>query len=195
MLPFERLILEDKGAEQQPDDNTLIEMIRDPQQRKRAFEWMVRLYKEQVYFHARRMVVDHADADDVTQNAFIKAWKALPNFRGDSKIGTWLYRIATNESLTLIEKRKRIAGIPLDDVAHKMESHLEVDEYYSGDAIQLKLQGALCTLPPKQKAVFLMRYYDEKPYQEISEITGTSVGALKASYHHAVQKIEAYLTR
>ncbi len=170
-------------------------MIRDPQQRTRAFEWMVRLYKEQVYFHARRMVVDHADADDVAQNTFIKAWKALADFRGESKISTWLYRITTNESLTLIEKRKRVAGIPMDEVVHRLESHLEADEYFSGDAIQRKLQSALCTLPPKQKAVFLMRYYDEKPYQEISEITGTSVGALKASYHHAVQKIEAFLTR
>lgn len=170
-------------------------MLLDETQRTRGFEWMVKLYKEQVYYHARRMVVDHADADDVTQNVFIKAWKALPKFRGDSKVSTWLYRITMNESITLIEKRKRIAGISLQDVPHLLESHLEADVHFDGDAIERKLQAALAALPPKQKAVFILRYYDEKPYQEISDITGTSVGALKASYHHAVQKIETHLTQ
>ncbi len=179
----------------QPNDTDLVQMLQHESQRKKAFEWIVRLNKEQIYFHIRRMVLDHDDANDVTQNTFIKAWKGLSNFRAESKISTWLYRIATNESITFLEKRKRISGVAFDEVEHKLASTLESDHYFDGDHIERTLQTAIATLPEKQKAVFLLRYYDEMPYQEISEITGTSVGGLKASYHHAVQKIEQFISK
>ncbi|WP_306644093.1 RNA polymerase sigma factor [Sanyastnella coralliicola] len=169
-------------------------LLKAPDQQKKAFEMMVRVYKEMVYFHVRRMVLDHDDADDVTQNVFIKAWKGLKNFRGDSKVSTWLYRIATNESITFLQKAKKLAGVPFDELEYKLSDSLQADVYYDGDEIQRKLEVALAQLPEKQKAVFIMRYYDEMPYKEISEVTGTSVGALKASYHHAVTKLEKILT-
>lgn len=139
------------------------------------------------------MVISHDDADDVTQNVFIKAWKSLDRFRGDSKLSTWLFRIATNESITHINKAKRIAGVPFDDLSSQLAHHLQDDIYFEGDEIERKLQAAIASLPQKQKKVFLLRYYEEMPYEEIHEITGTSVGALKASYHHAVKKIESFL--
>lgn len=174
-------------------DEQIRTMLIDPSERKKGFELMVHLYKELVYFHARRMVVSHDDADDITQNVFIKAWKALEGYRGDSKVSTWLYRITTNESITFIQRSRKIAGIPLEDVAYKLSDRLCEDPYFSGDEIERKLQIAIALLPDKQRAVFLMRYYNEMAYQEMSEITGTSVGALKASYHHAVKKIELFL--
>ena len=140
------------------------------------------------------MVLDHDDANDIAQNTFIKAWKGLDNFRSESKFSTWLYRIATNESITFLHKQKKIKGIPFEDVEHALSSSLEADVHYNGDEIQRKLQTAIANLPNKQKAVFIMKYYEEKKYKEISDITGTSVGALKASYHHAVKKIEDFLT-
>jgi RNA polymerase sigma-70 factor (ECF subfamily) len=139
------------------------------------------------------MVLVHEDAHDICQEVFIKVWKALPNFRGESKLSTWLFRIAHNESITFINKRNRLAGVPLDELEYQLGSVLQSDALFSGDEIQQKLQVAIATLPAKQKAVFLMRYYDETPYEEMSQITGTSVGALKASYHHAVKKIEQIL--
>jgi RNA polymerase sigma-70 factor (ECF subfamily) len=170
-------------------------MLKQEAEMKKAFEWIVRLNKELVYFHVRRMVVCHDDANDVTQNTLIKAWKGLVNFRAESKISTWLYRIATNEAITFLENRKRLHGVSFDEVEHKLASALQSDPYFDGDYIQQALQTAIATLPEKQKAVFLLRYYDELPYQEISEITGTSVGGLKASYHHAVKKIEAFISK
>jgi RNA polymerase sigma-70 factor (ECF subfamily) len=139
------------------------------------------------------MVLNHDDADDVTQETFLKAWKGLEKFRGESKLSTWLIRIAHNESITFINNRKKLAGVSFDDIAESLDRTLEADALYNGDEIQRKLQVAIAQLPDKQKAVFIMRYYDEMPYAEMSEITGTSVGALKASYHHAVQKIEGHL--
>ncbi len=161
--------------------------------REEAFSILLKQHQKEVYFHIRRMVLSHDDADDLTQNTFIKAWKNLESFRGDSKIGTWLFRIAYNESVTFLEKKKRVMNIPVEEIEHKLSSVLQEDELYTGDMMQLQLQTALATLPEKQKAVFVMKYYEEKKYEEIAEITGTSIGALKASFHHAIKKIESYL--
>lgn len=178
---------------QEITEQDLVTLIQDESQRKKAFEWIVRANKEQIYFHVRRMVLSHEDADDITQNTFIKAWKALSKFRGESKMSTWLFRIATNESITFLNKKKRLYGVALDDVENQLPTALMEDVLFDGNEIETHLQLAIATLPEKQKAVFLLRYYDEMPYQEISEITGTSVGGLKASYHHAVAKIEQYI--
>jgi RNA polymerase sigma factor (sigma-70 family) len=174
-------------------DKELINEFRDPKSRNFAFNKLVNTYQERLYWHIRRIVIDHDDADDVLQNTFIKAFKNLDKFREDSQLFTWLYRIATNESLTFLKKKKRNIFVPLDDVSHTLSSNLEADPEMSGDAIQLKLQQAILTLPTKQRLVFNMKYFDEMKYHEIAEVTDTSVGALKASYHHAVKKIEAYV--
>lgn len=137
--------------------------------------------------------MSHDDADDLTQITFIKAWKALGEFRGDSKISTWLHRIAYNESINFINSKKRVLNVPLENVEYNLGKALQDDVLYNGDEIQIRLQTAVALLPEKQKAVFIMKYYEEKKYDEISEITGTSVGALKASFHHAVSKIEAFV--
>ncbi len=141
----------------------------------------------------RKIVIDHDDTNDVVQNTFIKIWKALPNFRGDSKIYTWLYRIATNESITFLKKKRKHLFQSIDEVSHGLSSQID-GPYFDGDEIERKLQKAILTLPTKQRLVFNMKYFDELKYDEISEILGTSVGALKASYHHAKNKIEDYLT-
>lgn len=174
-------------------EGQVVALIQSDKGRRTVFEWLVKQHKEQVYYFIRRMVLNHDDADDVTQQTFLKAWKGLENFRGESKLSTWLIRIAHNESVTFINKRKRLSGVSFDDVAEQLDRTLEADPLYDGDEIQRKLQVAIALLPEKQKAVFIMRYYDEMSYGEMSEITGTSVGALKASYHHAVQKIESHL--
>lgn len=174
-------------------DKKLLDQFRDPTSRNLAFSQLVNKYQERLYWHIRRIVIDHDDADDVLQNTFIKAFKNLDTFREDSQLYTWLYRIGTNESLTFLKKKKRNIFVPFDDVSHGLSSKLEADPELSGDAIQLKLQQALLTLPTKQRLVFNMKYFEEMKYEEISEVTGTSVGALKASYHHAVKKIEAHL--
>lgn len=174
-------------------DKELIKEFKDPASRNFAFSKLVNTYQERLYWHIRRIVIDHDDADDVLQNTFIKAFKNLDRFREDSQLYTWLYRIATNESLTLLKKKKKNLFVSMDDVAHQLSGSLEADPEMSGDAIQLKLQQAILTLPTKQRAVFNMKYFDEMKYDEIAEVTGTSIGALKASYHHAVKKIEAFI--
>jgi RNA polymerase sigma factor (sigma-70 family) len=176
-------------------DKELINEFRDPKSRNYAFSKLVNTYQERLYWHIRRIVIDHDDADDVLQNTFIKAFRNLDKFREDSQLYTWLYRIATNESLTFLKKKKKNVFVSMDDVSHQLSSTLESDPELSGDAIQLKLQQAILTLPSKQRLVFNMKYFDEMKYDEIAEVTGTSVGALKASYHHAVKKIEAFIKR
>lgn len=158
------------------------------------FEDLVSQYKERLYWHIRRMVISHDDADDVLQNTFIKIYKNLHNFNGESQIYTWLYRIATNESLTFIKKRKRTTQIGSEELQESLVANLTSDPYFNGDEAQLTLQKAIDTLPAKQKQVFVMKYFDELQYNEISEILDTSEGALKASYHHAVKKITEYVT-
>ncbi len=174
-------------------DKELIREFKDPASRNFAFSKLVNTYQERLYWHIRRMVIDHDDADDVLQNTFIKAFKNLDRFREDSQLYTWLYRIATNESITFLKKQRKNMFVSMDEVAHSLSSKLESDPEMSGDAIQLKLQQAILTLPNKQRAVFNMKYFEEMKYEDISEVTGTSVGALKASYHHAVKKIEAFI--
>jgi len=174
-------------------DKELVGLFREGGNANYAFNLIVRKYQERVYWHIRKMVLNHEDADDLVQEVFVKAWKGLANFREDSQLFTWLYRIATNETITFLKKKQKKLMQPLGDAEHQLGSMLESDEYFSGDEIQLKLQKALLTLPEKQRLVFNMRYFDELKYEEISKIVGTSVGALKASFHYAVQKIEKYL--
>lgn len=175
-------------------DEKLLDLFRDEKSRNYAYNLIVRKYQERLYWHIRRMVISHEDADDVLQNTLIKAWKGLDKFKAESKLYTWMYRIASNESITFLNKKKKRFFIPINNIEHELSEHLEGDASYSGDEIQLKLQKAILTLPEKQRLVFNMKYYDEMKYAEMAEILETSVGALKASYHHAVKKIEKHLT-
>lgn len=155
---------------------------------------LVRTYQQRVYWHVRKMVIDHDDADDLTQEVFIKIHKAIDNFREDSQLFTWIYRIATNECLNFLNKKRKRFFLPIEDVSSQLSASIDASTHISGDEIQKKLQKALLQLPDKQRLVFNMKYFDNLPYETISEITDTSVGALKASYHHAVKKIEDFLT-
>ena len=175
------------------EDQQLLEKFRCPESKHFAFNLLVRRYQQKIYWHIRKMVIDHDDSNDLTQEVFIKVWNGLDNFRGDSQLYTWFYRIATNECLNFLNKKKRFF-LPIGDVEAELVGKLE-DPLISGDEIQLKLQKALLKLPAKQRLVFNMKYYDGLKYEEISKILGTSVGALKASYHLAVKKIEAYVSK
>jgi RNA polymerase sigma-70 factor (ECF subfamily) len=178
------------------EDETLKQLrSADPNLQRKAFETIVSYYSEKLYRQIRKMVMSHDDANDLLQNTFLKAWTSIDLFRGDAKLSTWLYRIAFNESITFLNKQHAQPSISLDDQEAFLADKLESDEYFDGDAIQLKLQKAILSLPDKQRVVFNLRYYDEMPYDEMSEILGTSVGALKASYHHATKKIEEFLNR
>lgn len=170
----------------------LVIRLRDPQTARQAFGDVIRLYAEPLYWQIRRMVQDHDDANDTLQNVFIKAWTGLENFRGDAKLTTWLYKIAVNESLTFLEKERKRRGISIDDEEAMLVNMIEADEWIDGDELKLNLRKAIATLPEKQRIVFNMKYFDEMKYEEMSEILGTSTGALKASYHHAVAKITKY---
>lgn len=174
-------------------EKLIIEKIKANETKNYGFNLLVREYQERIYWHVRKMVVDHDDADDLVQEIFVKIWKNLDSFREDSKLFTWIYRIATNECLTFLKKKKRKYMLSLNSMEEELGDRLEADDQLSGDEIQLKLQKALLKLPEKQRMVFNMRYYDEMKFSDISEITGTSEGALKANYHHAVKKIEASL--
>lgn len=177
------------------DDKELLQKIRNPETQHYGFNLLVRAYQQRIYWHVRKMVIDHDDADDLTQEVFIKIHKAIGNFREDSQLFTWIYRIATNECLTFLNRKRRRFFLPLEDVGKELSSKIDSSSGMGEDEIQKKLQKALLTLPDKQRLVFNMKYFDDLPYEAISEITKTSVGALKASYHHAVKKIEDYLTR
>jgi RNA polymerase sigma-70 factor (ECF subfamily) len=174
-------------------DKELLTMFRDPETRNHAFNLIVLKYQERLYWHVRKIVILHDDSDDVIQNTFLKVWSGLDGFREDSQLFTWLYRIATNEALTFLKKKKNRLFLPLVDVEQQLMSSLESGPYIDGTEIQIKLQKAILTLPDKQRLVFNMKYFDELKYEEISEILGTSVGALKASFHHAVKKIEKFI--
>jgi RNA polymerase sigma-70 factor (ECF subfamily) len=176
------------------EDKELLEKIRNPETRNYGFNLLVRAYQQRVYWHVRKMVIDHDDADDLTQEVFIKIHKHIDNFREDSQLYTWIYRISTNECLSFLQRKKRRFFLPIGDVAKELISKLDNSSTLSADEIQLKLQKALLTLPDKQRVVFNMKYFDNMSYEDISEITNTSVGALKASYHHAVKKIEVFLS-
>lgn len=159
----------------------------------RGFRLLVETYSKRLYWHIRRLVILHEDADDALQNTFINAWKNIGNFRNESALYTWLYTIATNEALTLINKRKRNSALSLDDIGSYLATSAEGSTWFDGDEAQVKLQNAILQLPEKQRIVFNLRYFDEMPYEEMSKVLGTSEGALKASYHHAVKKIEEML--
>lgn len=176
------------------EDKELLEKIRNPQTLNYGFNLLVRAYQQRVYGHVRKMVIDHDDADDITQEVFIKIHKHITGFREDSQLYTWIYRIATNECLSFLQRKKRRFFLPIGDVAHELAAKLDSSPHISGDEIQRKLQKALLKLPDKQRLVFNMKYFDDMSYEQISEITNTTVGALKASYHHAVKKIEDYLS-
>lgn len=177
---------------QQYTDQEIIEMFQNEQSRNMSIHFLIKQYQERLYWHIRKIVIDHDDADDVLQNTFIKAWKGLENFKGDSKIYTWLFRIGTNESISFL-RQKRTNVTSINPIEYQLSNSLSSDAYFEGDEIQLKLQKAILTLPEKQRIVFNMRYYDETPYEEMSEILETSVGALKSSYHIAAKKIEEEL--
>ena len=177
------------------EDKELLSKIRNPETQHYGFNLLVRAYQQRIYWHVRKMVIDHDDADDLTQEIFIKIHKAIGNFREDSQLFTWIYRIATNECLTFLNKKRKRFFLPLEDVGKELSLKIDSSSGMSGDEIQKKLQKALLTLPDKQRLVFNMKYFDDLPYETIAEITKTSVGALKASYHHAVKKIEVYLTQ
>lgn len=174
-------------------DETILQKIRIPKDRNEGFKLLVAKYQEKLYWHIRRMVEFHEDAHDVIQNTFIKIHKSIDRFEGKSLLYTWMYRIATNESLTHLKKRKRNKSSSIDDELNGLENNLKADSYFDGNEAQLTLTKAIYTLPEKQKAVFNLRYFDNMSYREMSEVFGTSEGALKASYHHAVKKIEAYI--
>ena len=174
-------------------EETLIENLKQKDTRARAFEVLINTYKERLYWHIRRIVLNHDDTDDVLQNTFIKIFRNIDKFKGDSKLYSWMYRIATNEALTFLKAKSKKLGVSNDELQERMVDNLQADVYFEGDEIQLKLQKAIALLPEKQKLVFNMKYFEELKYDEISEILETSVGGLKASYHLAVKKIEASL--
>lgn len=177
------------------EENAFIEELKNPKTQEKAYRELMSLYKERLYWHIRKIVLIHDDADDVLQNTFLKIFKNISKFKGESKLYSWMYRIATNESLTHLKKKASLHKIDSETLQNQLVEKLEADVYFDGDEIQLKLQKALATLPKKQQLVFNMKYFDDLKYDDISEILETSVGALKASYHHARKKIEAYLTK
>tara|TARA_R110000744_G_scaffold327963_1_gene433661 strand:+ start:2357 stop:2899 length:543 start_codon:yes stop_codon:yes gene_type:complete len=174
-------------------EETLVQDLKTKNTQAQAFNVLVSMYKERLYWQIRGIVLNHDDADDVLQNTFIKVYKNIDGFKGDSQLFSWMYRIATNEALSFIKHRAKMQGITDEDYQEKLVSNLQADVYFEGDEIQLKLQQAITTLPERQKLVFNMKYFQELKYEEISEILDTSVGSLKASYHLAVKKVEQYL--
>lgn len=170
-----------------PDDN-ISELLKTDL--NKGFRLLVETYSQKLYWHIRRLVILHEDADDALQNTFINAWKSIGNFRSESSVYTWLYTIATNEALALIKKRKRNATVSIDDLSSYFASSREGSTWFDGDEAQMKLQNAILKLPEKQRIVFNLKYFDEMTYEDMSKVLKTSEGALKASYHHAVKKIE-----
>ena len=174
-------------------DAELLVEFRNPVTKEKAFTTIVKKYQEKLYWHVRRMVVEHEDANDVLQNVFIRVWNGLENFREDSQLYTWLYRIATNECLTYLEQQKKRSSVSFSDVETGLSNKIKADKYFDPNKLEWKLQLAIQQLPEKQRVVFGLRYYDEMPYEEMSRVLETSEGALKASYHHAVKKVEDYI--
>ena len=174
-------------------DNEILQLFRQPGAKEQAFEILLKKYQEKLYWHVRRMVVSHEDTHDLLQNIFIKVWNALDKFREDSQLYTWLYRIATNECLSFIEQKKKKSTLSLSDDEAGYSERVRAEEHFDSSKLEWKLQLAIQQLPEKQRVVFMLRYYEEMPYQQMSEILGTSEGALKASYHHAAKKIEDFL--
>lgn len=177
----------------QTEDAEILSKFGVEKTRNEAFSLLLNKYQQKIYWHIRRLVIDHDDTDDLVQDTFVKIWKNLANFRSDSQLYTWIYRIATNESITFLNKKKLKNNISLDDVSSELAETLASSSYFDGDKVQRKLQEAILTLPEKQRIVFNMKYFDDMKYDQISEVLGTSVGALKASFHIAAKKIESFL--
>lgn len=176
------------------DEQEFIQELLNPKTQNIAFQKLLKSYQKPLYNHIRNIVLNHDDTDDVLQNTFVKVFQNLSKFKGESKLFSWMYRIATNEALTFLNQKAKKSGISSEALQSKAIDNLKADVYFDGNEIQIKLQKALLQLPEKQQLVFKMKYFEELKYEEISEIVGTSVGALKASYHHAVKKIEAFVT-
>lgn len=177
------------------EEKDFIRQLLDPKTQNDAFQKLLSDYQRPLYNHIRNIVLNHDDADDVLQNTFIKVFRHLKTFKGESKLFSWMYRIATNEAITFINLKAKRNGTTSEAMQTKIVDNLKADDHFDGNEIQLKLQKAISLLPEKQQLVFKMRYFEEIKYEDMSEILGTSVGALKASYHHAVKKIENYMTR
>jgi RNA polymerase sigma-70 factor (ECF subfamily) len=180
-------------SESSYSDKELLQIFNTGENPDYTFGLIVKRYQEKLYWHIRKIVITHEDANDVIQETFIKAWNNLGNFRGDSKLFTWLFRIATNEALSHLKCSRRKTRIPFIDLENKLVNTMEGDYYFNGDELQLKFQKAILKLPEKQRLVFNMKYFDDMKYDKIAKILDTSVGALKASYHHAVKKIKEFL--
>lgn len=176
------------------EEKAFIQQLLDPKTQNKAFEILLKEYQKPLYHHIRNIVLHHDDADDVLQNTFIKVFRYLKDFKGESKLFSWMYRIATNEALTFLKQKANEKKISTQELQEKIVQNLEADTYFEGNEMQLLLQKAILLLPEKQQLIFKMKYFEELKYEEISEILGTSVGGLKASYHHAVKKIENYIT-
>jgi RNA polymerase sigma factor (sigma-70 family) len=175
------------------DEKALIDALQSKKENEAAFRILVSQYKERLYWHIRKIVLDHDDTDDVLQNTFIKVFKNINGFKADSKLYTWMYRIATNEAITFINKKSKIANVSIETLKNNTITNLKSDVYFEGDAIQLQLQKAIATLPEKQQLIFTLKYFEDHTYEELSEILETSVGGLKSSYHIAVKKVTKYL--
>lgn len=174
------------------DDRELLMLFREEKTKEQAYTKIVRKYQERLYWHIRRLVIHHEDANDVLQNVFIKVWKYLENFREEANLYTWMYRIATNETLTYLDREKKRSSISISDEDTGLENKLQAEKGFDANKLEWRLQQAIQSLPEKQRIVFTLRYYDEMPYEEMSQVLGTSTGALKASYHHAVKKVEQF---
>lgn len=179
----------------QDQDAELTRDLLNPETRREAFSRLISTYQEQLYWQIRKLVINHDDTADVLQNTLLKVWQYLDNFRGDSKLSTWMYTIAHNEALTFLNKMQAERDLTLDDPEGYLQNQIEGDKFFDGNETQKHLLEAVATLPARQRQVFNMRYYDEMPYEEIAAITGTSVGALKASYHFAVERISQYFEK
>ena len=175
------------------DETTLVASLKNSETKETAFRELIKLYKERLYWHIRKIVISHDDADDVLQNTFVKVFKNIDKFKEHSKLYSWMYRIGTNEAISFLQKKAKRNNVDINDYQQELTSNLESDQWFSGSDIQIILQKAIATLPPQQQLVFKMKYFDEMKYQEISDILETSVGGLKASYHHAVKKIEIFV--
>ncbi len=177
------------------ENQQLVQNLKQESTRESAFEQLVRIYRERLYWHIRKILISHEDTDDVLQNTFVKVWRSIDGFREESSLYTWLYRIATNEAITFLNSKKRRAMLPMNDVSDYLMENLATDPYFDGNELQMKLQQAVLRLPEKQRLVFNMKYFDEMKYDDMAKILNTSVGALKASYHHAVKKVEEFILK
>ena len=190
--PFLNLVVQNQKT-LEIEEVSFVKQLKNKHSQEKAFRDLIELYKERLYWHIRKIVIIHDDADDVLQNTFVKVYKNIGGFKGNSKLFSWIYRIATNEAISHLNRESKLKNIDIDSLQFQYVEKLYADEYFDGDEIQLKLQRALVTLPQKQRMVFNMKYFDDMKYTDISEILETSVGALKASYHHARKKIEKHL--